>query len=534
VSLQPTYRQADATRYLRPGGAWDVPTLDQLLSSSRAGSRTAVVDGDVTLDEASLERAVGALAGNLRSLGVGRGDVVAWQLPNWWEAVALFRAAWRCGAVAAPIHHQVGPAEVGLMLDYLQPAVSLAADGMPLADLALTVSVRGCDPGFDGLLDGAPVQSGPAKGVDLAVVLFTTGSTGDPKAVLHTHRGLAYKARSMVRAHGLSGRDTALMPSPLAHVSGLLNGVLVPGTAAMPVVLMEKWDPERGVRLAGEHAVSFMIGPPTLFLGIMAVPGMRSATKNLRVVSCGGMGVTPEFVDDARSQLGATVKRTYGSTEAPTVTTCMATDSPDKARDTDGRSVGDAVIRVVEPGTARVIGPGERGEVLLRGPELFVGYGHADQTDRAVRRGWFATGDLGTLDDEGWLTIVGRCKDVIIRAGENIASAEVERLLELHPGVRQAVVVGCPDERLGERVAAFVVGDGHLDVEACRRWFSAQGVARFKTPELVIHVDEIPLLGIGKPDRATLRDRAAVVARGRLPVGTARMGTVATGRGGAP
>ncbi len=516
MTFRATYRQADATRYLRPGGAWDVPTLDPLLSSAAPApapaSRAAVVDGDVTVDAGSLERLVSALAGGLRSSGVGRGDVVCWQLPNWWEAVALFRAAWRCGAIAAPIHHQVGPTEVAGMLDFLRPTVSLASAGMPLGDLVPAIGVRGEAGGFDALLGGPELRTGRARGVDLAVVLFTTGSTGDPKAVLHTHRGLAYKARSMVRAHGLGAGDTALMPSPLAHVSGLLNSVLVPGTAGMPVVLMEKWDPEQGVRLAGAHAVSFMIGPPTLFLGMMDVPGMQSSVGALRVVSCGGMGVTPEFVERARHELGATVKRTYGSTEAPTVTTSTATDRPDKARDTDGRSVGDAVVKLVEPGTGRGVRTGERGEVLLRGPELFVGYGRPEQTEQAVRRGWFATGDLGTLDEEGWLTIVGRCKDVIIRAGENIASVEVERLLELHPGVRQAVVVGCPDERVGERVAAFVVGDGAIDVEECRHWFSSHGVARFKTPELVVHVDEIPLLGIGKPDRTTLRDRAAQLA----------------------
>ncbi len=512
MTLRPSYRQADATRYLQPGGAWDGPTLDRLLSSDRPTRRLAVVDGDVHLDVGSLDRAVGGLAGSLTASGVRRGDVVAWQLPNWWEGIALFRAVWRCGAVAAPIHHQVGTTEVARMLEYLRPTLSLAADGMPLGDLTPTVGVRGSRPAFDDLLGGPPLGSGPARGVDLAVVLFTTGSTGEPKAVLHTHRGLAYKARSMVRAHGLSGTDTALMPSPLAHVSGLLNAVLVPGTAAMPVVLMEKWDPERGVRLVGEHAVSFMIGPPTLFLGLMDVPGTQSSMKSLRVVSCGGTGVSPEFVERARRQLGATVKRTYGSTEAPTVTTCTASDDPDRARDTDGRSVGDAVIRVVEPGTNRAVRRGRPGEVLLRGPELFVGYGRPEQTSRAVRRGWFATGDLGTLDDDGWLTIVGRCKDVIIRAGENIAAAEVERLLELHPSVRQAVVVGCPDERLGERVAAFVVGDGRLDVEECLDWFSSHGVARFKTPELVVHVDEIPLLGIGKADRTALRHRAARLA----------------------
>jgi acyl-CoA synthetase (AMP-forming)/AMP-acid ligase II len=294
-------------------------------------------------------------------------------------------------------------------------------------------------------------------------------------------------------------------------VSGLLNAVLVPGAAGMTVVLMEKWDAGRGVSLAGEHSVTFMSGPPTLFLGMMDVAHLAQV-KSLRVVSCGGMGVTPEFIEAARAAFGSMVKRTYGSTEAPTMTTWTASDDPDKARDTDGRPMGDGVIRVVDPLTGRMVGPGGSGEVLLRGPELFVGYGEQAQTREAVRRGWFATGDLGTLDADGWLTIVGRCRDVIIRAGENIASAEVERLLELHPGVRQAVVVGCPDERLGERVAAFVVGDGRLDVEECRQWFSAQGVARFKTPELVVHVDEIPLLGMGKPDRSTLQARAAQLA----------------------
>ncbi|HEY7916595.1 MAG TPA: AMP-binding protein [Acidimicrobiales bacterium] len=512
MNLRPTYRQAQATRYLRPGGAWDVPTLDQLLSSRRPPADPAIVDGSARLDAAALERVVAALSGGLRSLGVRRGSVVTWQLPNWWEAIALFRACWRCGAVAAPIHHQVGPTEVGRMVESLRPTASFAAPGMPLTEREGTIGVRGTDGRFDELLACHPVATGTGRGADVAVVLFTSGSTGHPKAVLHTNRGLAYKARSMVRAHALSSADVALMPSPLAHVSGLLNAVLVPGTAAMNVVLMEKWDAEAGVRLADEQSVSFMIGPPTLFLDMMDVAVLPDQLASLRVVSCGGMGVTPEFIDAARQGLGATVKRTYGSTEAPTVTTSTAADGPDKARDTDGRSVGDAAIRVVDPLTGRGVPPGDQGEVLLRGPELFVGYGEASETAEAVRRGWFATGDLGTLDADGWLTIVGRCKDVIIRAGENIASAEVERLLESYPGVRQAVVVGCPDERLGERVTAFVVGDGRLDVQECRQWFSAQGVARFKTPELVVHVDEIPLLGIGKPDRSALKARAAQLA----------------------
>ena len=166
---------------------------------------------------------------------------------------------------------------------------------------------------------------------------------------------------------------------------------------------------------------------------------------------------------------------------------------------------------MVDPGTGRPVAEGERGEVWLRGPELFCGYAARAQTREATTRGWFRTGDLGTLEG-GWLTIVGRMKELIIRAGENIASAEVERVLERHPAVRQAVVVGRPDDRVGERVAAFVVADGPFDLEECRRFFADQGVARFKTPELVVRVDEVPVLGIGKPDRARLRSQAASLA----------------------
>jgi cyclohexanecarboxylate-CoA ligase len=516
VRLRATYRQPRAATYRQPGGAWDVPTLDALLSGTHAANADAVVDGGHTLTGAELERAVAAVAGGLAARGVGHGDVVAWQLPNWWESVVLFRACWRRGAVAAPIHDRVGSSEVARMVEALGASVTLAGPDSPLVEYPGTLGVRltGGGGSFEELLGARPV--GPrrtGKGADVAVVLFTSGSTGDPKAVLHSMRGLAYKARSMVAAHGLTGSDAALMPSPLAHVSGLLNSVLVPGTAGMPVVLMERWDPELGVRLAAEHRVSFMIGPPTLFLGMLDLGRVRERVPSLRVVSCGGMGVTPEFVDRARAGLGAQVKRTYGSTEAPTITTSTPTDPPERARDTDGRSVGAGEIRVVEPGTNRARRAGRPGEVLLRGPELFVGYGDEDQTRSALRRGWFATGDLGVVDHDGWLTIVGRLKDVIIRSGENIAAAEVERVLEVHPSVRQAVAVGVPDDRVGERVAAVVVGDGSLDVEECRRWFADQGVARFKTPELVVHVEEIPLLGLGKPDRAALRSHVLAAAR---------------------
>jgi acyl-CoA synthetase (AMP-forming)/AMP-acid ligase II len=177
--------------------------------------------------------------------------------------------------------------------------------------------------------------------------------------------------------------------------------------------------------------------------------------------------------------------------------------------------VGAVELRVVDPVTHRRRPPGRVGEVWIRGPELFAGYADAADTAGSVHRGWFRSGDLGVLDGGGWLQITGRIKELIIRGGENISSAEVERALELLPGGAQAVVVGRPDERLGERVAAFVVGPGPIDVEECQRWFAELGVARFKTPEFVMTLDHLPLLAAGKPDREALRALAAADGPGR-------------------
>ena len=515
--LRATWRHADAARYLRPGGPWDTPSLDIVVTTTTAAigpGKALLVDGVTRLDGPALRAATAALAGALRRRGVRRGDAVAWQLPNWHEAVLLYRACWRLGAVAAPVHHLAGEAEVAAMLDQVEPTVVLGAHGRPAASAKGTLTVRGPADAFTPLLDEAPpVTNSAARPADLAVVLFTSGSSGEPKGVLHSQRALAHKARLMADVHGLHPADSVLMPAPLAHVSGLLNAVLIPGVVPMKAVLMDRWDPQRALELIGSEQVSFMIGPPTFFVSMQGCSAFDGeAVAPLRLISSGGAGVTPSFAQRAAEAFGCTVKRTYGSTEAPTVTTSHAGDAPDRAFSTDGRPTGSVQLRITDPATGRAAPAGTPGEVWLRGPELFVGYTDATRTAEAVSRGWFRTGDVGTVDSEGWLTIVGRIKDVIIRGGENIAAAEVEQVLEAHPVVRQAVAVGRPHERLGEQVVAFVVTTSPFDIDDCRAWFSDQGIARFKTPELVVVLDDLPMLAAGKPDRAALRHHAARLA----------------------
>ncbi len=402
---------------------------------------------------------IAAVAGGLHGRGVKRGDVVGWRMPNGEAPMLLYRACWRLGAVAAPVHH----------LGDMEPPGHVVEE----------------------LPDGPAVVASAAEPDDVAVMLFTSGSSGAPKAVRHSHRALAYKARLMVDIHALTPQDVVLMPAPLAHISGLLNGVLVAGAAPFRTVFMAKWDPEEAARLIERERVTFMVGPPTFFVDLMRTP---RPPRGLRLISSGGAGVTPAFCAEATEQLGARVKRAYGSTEAPTMTTSRPDDPVERGWTTDGRAVGAAEV---------TLGPNE--ELWVRGPELFLGYADPAQTAAVMTGdGWFRTGDTASIDPDGWVTITGRLGSVIIRGGENISIVEVEGLLERHAAVHQAVVLGYADDRLGERVAALVVADEGFDLATCQAWFAQLGVARFKTPERVVRVEAIPTLPAGKPDRVAL------------------------------
>jgi len=490
-----------------------VPTLDALGSHSAGAGHGAadIADSRQRFDRPTEARHVAVLAGGLRAAGVARGDAVAWQLPNCLEAHLLFRACWRLGAVAVPIHHLVGSSEVDRMLTAVDPKVVLSRQGLPVSERGGVHQAELGTPAWEALCGAPPVDAGSARPSDLAVALFTSGSTGEPKVVLHSHRALSYKAITLAGAHGLTSTDTVLTPAPLSHISGLLSGILVPRATGMRVILMDRWDPERAVETVQREGVTFMGGPPTFFSTMAGAANFsREAVASMRLLSCGAMTVSPEFVAATAEAFGAFVKRTYGSTEAPNVTTSTLSDPPERARETDGRAIGSVQLRIVDPATRRRVAAGQPGELVVRGPELFCGYADPAQTAASMTRSWYRTGDLATLDEAGWLSIIGRLRQLIIRGGENIVPAEVERVLEAHPAVDQAVVVGYPDDRLGQKVAACVVARAPFDLEECRAWFQASGIAVYKTPERVITVDRFPVLGLGKPDRNAV---AALVSR---------------------
>lgn len=424
----------------------------------------------VSLDEAlgrvasrSLTTRVARLAGGLLDLGVEAGNTVAWQSPNREEVDWLYRACWRLGVTAVPLHHLAGDADVARMLAATRPKVVVES--------------------LDDLPEGPAIEQFWPHPSARAVVLFTSGTSGAPKGVMHSQGALAFKALQMAHVHELGPSDCVLMPAPCAHISGLLNGITLPGVVPFRTVFMARWDPAVALGLIESEQVTYMVGPPTFFISMMQQSGFtREKVASMRLISSGGAGVSEAFVREAEHAFGARVKRTYGSTEAPSVIT-------------DGRAIGAVELRV-----------DANGELMVRGEEVALGYLDPDASAEAFSAdGWYRTGDLATIAADGTVAITGRLKDIVIRGGENISTPEVEAVLEAHPAVVHAVVLGEPDELMGERVVAYVEATDAFDLDACRRWFVEQQVAKFKTPERIVRVDKIPLLPTGKPDREQLR-----------------------------
>jgi len=496
----------------RVAGAWtDETLLDRFATAD--GDHLAIVDGDarVTIDE--LREVASGYGALLHEAGVRPGDFVAWQLPNWWEAVAFCWGVWHCGAVASPITPSLRTREVGFILGQTGARVIAIPRAFRGTDYVALVA----ETGFDGTVivvrDGLlPEGAAPAAAVtvdDLAVVLWTSGTTSDPKGAVHTHQGLRHEADSIAAAHAIDPGEALLLPMPVTHVAGLTYGVLLPVTSGITTVLMDTWEPGAALELVERERVAVMISTP-VFMRTMVDHEAFATTdvSSLRMFSLGGAGVAPAMVREGAARFDCWCKRTYGSTEYPTLTTGRLGDNPERDATTDGRLIGAAELRIVDPDTLADVAPGTPGELLARGPEMLSGYLDA-QLDREafVEGGWFRTGDLAVFDG-GYLTIVDRLKDVIIRGGENVSAQEVEALLVTHPAVVEAACVSFPDPVMGEKVCAFVIvrGGAGVTLDDVRDHLLRAGLARFKLPERLEVRSDLPRTASGKVRKAPLRD----------------------------
>jgi cyclohexanecarboxylate-CoA ligase len=514
-------------------GLWRNETLTVYLDrwATRRPDKAAMVDRFARHTWAGLARTVERVAHGLAARGVAPGSRISVQLPNWNEYAIAMLAAERLGAIVNPLPPTYRASELRFMLGLLESEVLVIPRVFRGFDhAAMVAGLRGDLPRLrhvfvangepDGgaeawatLTDTAWEQREGRRGLPgtdpnaVHEVIFTSGTTGEPKGVMHTPNTTLSTIYSLIERLGFSERDILLMGSTLGHQTGYLYGFCLDLLLGATTVWLDVWKAEDGARLIAEERVTFTMGA-TPFLQDLTYYRGSHALSSLRLFISAGAPIPRPLVRDARQRLRCAISAGWGMTENGLVT-CNGLDDPEeKVFGSDGHPLRGMRLRIVDPDGAD-LPTAEEGDLLVTGPAQFVGYfnrpaftrdGHTDDD-------WFKTGDRGTLDGHGYLAITGRSKDLIIRGGENIPVAEVENLLFAHPKVAGVAIVAMPDPRLQERSCAFVIpsaGPAPTLAELVA-YLDAQGLAKHKFPERLELVTEFPMTPSGKIQKYRLR-----------------------------
>lgn len=502
----------ELAKHYEAEGWWTPDTLGELLArglkdNAHVMFRVHSAERPFAGTFGDVEQLARRLAAGLRARGVGPGDVVAFQLPNWMDAAAVFWASAFLGAVVVPIVHFYGPKELAFILASVGPRAFITVERFGRmtydADVCASVPIVALvGRSLDALMDGEPMAETLATDpASPALIAFTSGTTSDPKGVVHSHQTLGFETRQLV-ANYPPDRGRQLTALPVGHFIGMLNAFLIPVIEGSPIDLCDAWDPDRVITLMETDGISFGGGPPYFITSLLDHP--RFTADHLRYVKYIGLGgsTVPAAVTRRLTDLGILVTRSYGSTEHPSITGSTTTAPEDKRLFTDGKPRPGVEVRL-----------GDDGEILSRGPDLCLGYTDPMLTARAFDEdGWYNTGDVGVIDDDGYLTLTDRKSDIVIRGGENISALEVEEILLAMPAVAEAIVVAAPDARLGEHVAGVLrVRSGHAmpTLAEVRDHFERAGVAKQKWPEDLHQVADYPRTASGKVQKYLVRQRIA-------------------------
>jgi acyl-CoA synthetase len=466
-----------------------------------------------------VDRAARSFAATLQARGIGPGDIVVFQLPNWVEAAITFWGAAYAGVVVVPVVHFYGPKELEYIIDVAQPALVVTAARFGstdylgsyaglLSDREATWAVVGGSEGealpegavdFDALLESTPVSAPVAVDPNApAIVAFTSGTTRDPKGVIHSHRTIGFEARQLSGLYPPG--PPPITGAPVGHFIGMLNAFLCTLICETPIHVIDVWDPGEVLRLMIEEHLGVSGGSTYFMTSLLDHPDFTAAHLEYMPVAGLGGSPVPVAVTERLAGLGIKVYRSYGSTEQPSITGSYIDEPETKRLTTDGHALPGVELRL-----------DAEGQIISRGPELFLGYTDAELTAGAFDDdGWYLTGDIGELDDDGYLTITDRISDVIIRGGENISAQEVEELLmELDP-VAEVAVVAVPDDRLGERAAAVLrlrAGEDTPTLDEVRVHLAERGLAKQKWPEFIFPVIDLPRTPSGKVQKFRLRQQ---------------------------
>ncbi|WP_394933495.1 AMP-binding protein [uncultured Ilumatobacter sp.] len=483
--------------------------------NSETGRRHAMSFGE--LGELSERIAV-----DLVNRGVRLGDIVAAQLPNTCEMLAITLACARIGAVVNPLMPILRERELTHIFALTEAKVFYVPDtfkGFDFRSLANVVRNRVStiehvivlgEHGFE-FEDEQPaaVEHAVVNPNELFQIMFTSGTTGEPKGVMHTANTLFANVTQLADRFEVTQDDVILCPTPTAHQLGFLFGVLLPCVTGATVVFLDAWVTEKAVDLLESETVSLCMGATPFLMDISSFAGIEQRNlSSFRLFVSGGAPIPSALVSQAMEKLSAKIVSVWGMTEVLAVTTVKLDDSDDLSASTDGVALPHTAVTIVDE-NRRPVPSGTPGGLETRGATLCVGYLKRPALFE-LRDGWFDTGDLARMDDDGYIRITGRSKDIIIRGGENISVAEIEGLLFEHPRVAAVAIVAMPDPRLGERACAFVrlVDDRPLTLDEIREFLLDQGVAKTYVPERLEVIDEMPMTPTGKVQKFALRDIA--------------------------
>lgn len=526
------------TRF-REAGYWLDKTVDQLLTEAVARTPdkiSIVVDrADRTqsrrLSYKELNNLADRAATSLLGLGIGRGDVVTVQLPNWWEFVVAAFACAKIGAVMNPVMPILRERELTYILNFCNTKVFIVpktyrgfdyaamAHGMrrDLPDLKQIIVVDGeDDSSFERMLLAA--ESGPlpsrASPDDMSVLMFTSGTTGEPKGVIHTSNSLIACCKALTTRFGLDSNDVLLVASPVGHMTGYAAIVLLAVYLGGTMVLQDVWDAKHGVDLMSQEGVTYTAASTPFLSDICeAVKAGAPRPQSLRSFLCGGAPIPSVLIERAGKELDLKVCSLWGMTEVLSGTLTEPSRVADKSASTDGRPQDGMEVRIVDF-DGKLLPAGESGRLLVRGSQMFKGYYKRPDLETFDSEGWFDSGDLAYMDTDGYIRISGRVKDILIRGGENVPVAEIENLLYKHPSVAAVAVVGYPDARLGERGCAFIVlrPGTTIDLAGVQDYLREARMAKQFWPERVEAVTELPRTASGKIQKFRLKEIAATFA----------------------
>ncbi len=541
-----TFDPAVHAAKMRADGWWVDRTTDSMIADAarQFPNKAAIVAYRADSGEAPVRRLtyrqmddyIGRGAAALRKLGVGKGDVVSIQLPNWWEFVLVTLACGRLGAVVNPLMHifreremtyMVGFCEAKVLVvpklfrgfDHEEMAKAVQANCPHLAHVLVVGSGGANDlekvlfSGTDSIGPAGANQPAAHRADEMSVLMFTSGTTGSPKGVMHTDNTLVACVRGLAQRFGLSSDDVLLACSPMGHMMGYAAVMFQSLCLGCTVVLQDVWEGKRGVAIMAAEGVTH-IGAATPFLVDICEAVKAGGPKPpLRTFLCGGAPIPPVVVQRAAAELGLNVSSLWGMTESLGSTLTEPSRAHEKSASTDGRPLEGTEVRIVDV-DGKPVPTGETGRLTVRGAQMFMGYYKRPDIEAFDAAGWFDTGDLAYMDSEGYIRINGRTKDVLIRGGENVPVVEIENLVLKHPAVAAAALVGMPDPRLGERGCLFVqLRPGQsFDLAALHGYMAQCKVAKQYWPERLETIADMPRTPSGKIQKFILRDKAKAFA----------------------